>query len=112
MSRIQALLGGVLAATAAIYYNSDDFRHSSDFVAKTVRETEQLIDNQLPASLEPKQAPRSLEFTYRPSIRETIADLWDEQVLKLASAAYSLDFTKESSQLIQALQNKIGELSK
>ncbi|KAH3681555.1 hypothetical protein WICPIJ_007486 [Wickerhamomyces pijperi] len=112
--KIHGLLGGVLLATSLIYYNSEDFKKSNSFVSTTLKQTEELIHNNN-KQIEHQSlgnGPRSLEFQYRPSMKQTIADLWDEQVLDFARSVYAFDATKTASCLVNKLQNLINDVSK
>lgn len=110
--KIHGLLGGVLLATSVVYYNSEDFKKSNTFVSTTLQQTEDLINNKETDDDKVKVSPRSLEFQYRPSMKQTIADLWDEQVLCFARSVYEFDASKTTSCLVNKLQGLIDDVSK
>ncbi|KAH3667100.1 hypothetical protein WICMUC_005447 [Wickerhamomyces mucosus] len=116
--RTLGFLGGVLLATSAAYYTSEEFKKSSQFVSRTLQQTQDYLDynplkkKQIEQQEQNKPIPRSLEFEYRPSIKQTIADLWDEQVLNLAKSIYSIDIEKSTNNAVESIQSFVNNISK
>lgn len=107
--KIQGFLGAILFTTSVAYFTSKEFKQNQEYISKTLKETRQIIDQEPQEKL---QTPRSLEFKHRPSIRETVADLWDDSVLTGVKWIYSLDVERSINSAAEALQESIAKLSK
>jgi altered-inheritance-of-mitochondria protein 5 len=107
--KIQGFLGAVLLTTTVAYFTSQEFKQNQEFISKTLRDTERII-NQEPQDR--GQTPRSLEFQYRPSIRQTVADLWDDSVLSSVQWIYGVDVEKSIGRVVSALQEGVEKITK
>ncbi|ODQ56663.1 hypothetical protein WICANDRAFT_65862 [Wickerhamomyces anomalus NRRL Y-366-8] len=108
-NRIHGFLAGVLLTTSVAYYTSQEFKRSQEFVSKTLRDTESIIQNH---GKEPQPVPRSVEFQYRPSIKQTVADLWNEQILSTVRSIYSFDVERFTSSITKSVQDGVNSISK
>lgn len=99
----------MLLTTSVAYYTSQEFKRSQEFVSKTLRDTEAIIQNH---GKEPQPVPRSVEFQYRPSIRQTIADLWNDQILTAVKSIYSFDIEKITSGVTKSIQDSANNTTK
>ncbi|CCH43506.1 putative secreted protein [Wickerhamomyces ciferrii] len=103
-NRIHGFLAGVLLTTSIAYYTSQEFKKSQQYVSKALRDTEAIIQNH---GKEPLPIPRSVEYQYRPSIKQTIADLWNEQILSSVRSIYSINVDKIGSDLVSRVEKGI-----
>ncbi|CDR43778.1 CYFA0S12e04236g1_1 [Cyberlindnera fabianii] len=104
--RIHGFLGGVLLTSCIAYYTSQEFKRNQEFVSKTIRETEAIIDNHGKPKVD---VPRAIEFQHRPSIKQTIADIWDDQILKVVHWTYSLNIEKGTADIVEYLESAINK---
>jgi altered-inheritance-of-mitochondria protein 5 len=106
--RIHGFLGGVLLVTSAAYYTSAQFRNNQQFVSRTLKDAEDII-NGLELEKDQQSAaaavPRVLHFTHRP-VRETVADLWDDSVLTAVRGIYALDLEKTGASIASWISSK------
>lgn len=100
---------GVLLTTSIAYYTSQEFKRSQEFVSKTLKDTEAIIQNR---GKEPQPVPRSVEFQYRPSIKQTVADLWNDQILSGVKSIYTFDAEKYLAPVSKSIQDGINNISK
>lgn len=99
----------MLLTTSVAYYTSQEFKRNQEFVSKTLRDTEAIIQNH---GKEPQPVPRSVEFQYRPSIRQTVADLWNDQILTAVKSIYSFDIEKITSGVTKSIQDSANNTTK
>lgn len=105
--RIHGFLGGVLLTTSLAYYTSQEFKRNQEFVSKTIREAEAIIDEH---DKPQKPVPRSIEFQHRPSMKQTIADIWDEQILKGVHWVYSINVEKNIAAAVESVESAINKV--
>lgn len=106
--KIQGFLGAVLLVTSVAYFKSKDFKDNQEYISKTLRDTQRIIDQE---PQEKKDTPRAVEFKYRPSIRQTVADIWDDSVLSGVKWVYTVDVEHSLSRAIEGVQDLATKLT-
>jgi altered-inheritance-of-mitochondria protein 5 len=105
MGKVHGFLGALLVTTTVTYFTSKEFKDNQEHISRTIKRTQDIIDGLEHST---GSSPREMVFTHRPSMRETIADLWDDSVLSGIQWVYAIDTEKSISSLLQ----KISDLSK
>ncbi|ODQ83052.1 hypothetical protein BABINDRAFT_57276 [Babjeviella inositovora NRRL Y-12698] len=104
--RIHGFLGGVLLTASITYYNGYQFKQTQKLISQSLRESKTLIDER---NKPVESASKSLEFSYRPSVWETVADIWNDEVIRGVNWVYSVNWAKLTTDVEDKISNAINK---